>query len=249
MGEHRFGFEGRGLPLETLDAEVLEKGEEGEVLLSFALSGSALDEAIERVGQMPLPPYIAGKRADGRARRRRLSDALRAPPGAVAAPTASLHFTPRYRRIEARDIAIEHVTLHVGAGTFLPVKAEDTKDHKMHAEWGEVSAETAQVFNAARAAAGALSPSARRACAFSKSRRGLRRNRAFAGDTSIFITPGYNFRAVDALLTNFHLPRSTLFMLVCAFSGLETMQRGLCPCDRGGLPFLQLWRRLSVVSR
>jgi len=218
------GFEGPGM--EILDAEVLERGDDGEVLLRFALSGSALDAAIERVGRMPLPPYISGKRATDERDAGDYQTLFARRSGAVAAPTASLHFTPALiAALSARDIQIEKVTLHVGAGTFLPVKAADTKDHKMHAEWGEVSAETALVLNAARSAgrrvvaAGTtslriLESAAQPSGAIS----------AFAGDTSIFITPGYKFRAVDALLTNFHLPRSTLFMLVCAFSGLDAMR-------------------------
>jgi S-adenosylmethionine:tRNA ribosyltransferase-isomerase len=217
-------FEGAGA--DTFDAEVVEKCEEGEVLLSFALAGSALDAAIERVGRMPLPPYISGKRpADDRdAGDYQTLFARRS--GAVAAPTASLHFTPELvAALDTRDIAIEKVTLHVGAGTFLPVKAADTQDHKMHAEWGEVSAETAKALNAARSAgrrivaAGTTSLRILESATQPSGAIG-----AFSGETSIFITPGYKFRAVDALLTNFHLPRSTLFMLVCAFSGIEAMR-------------------------
>jgi S-adenosylmethionine:tRNA ribosyltransferase-isomerase len=217
-------FEGRGE--ETLDAEVVEKGEEGEVLLGFALSGSVLDSAIERIGQMPLPPYISGKRAADECDRADYQTLFARRSGAVAAPTASLHFTPALiAALDARKIAIEKVTLHVGAGTFLPVKAADTEDHKMHAEWGEVSAGTAKTLNEARlagrriVAAGTTSLRILESATQPSGAIG-----AFSGDTSIFITPGYKFRAVDVLLTNFHLPRSTLFMLVCAFSGLETMR-------------------------
>ena len=138
---------------ETLDAAVVEKGEEGEVLLSFSLSGGALDAAIERVGRMPLPPYISGKRAADARDAGDYQTLFARRSGAVAAPTASLHFTPALiAALDARGVAIEKVTLHVGAGTFLPVKAADTENHKMHAEWGEVSADTAKALNAARAA-------------------------------------------------------------------------------------------------
>ncbi|MGO9674535.1 MAG: tRNA preQ1(34) S-adenosylmethionine ribosyltransferase-isomerase QueA, partial [Methylocella sp.] len=217
-------FEGAGA--QTLDAEVVEKGEEGEVLLSFAVSGSALDAALERIGQVPLPPYISGKRAADECDRTDYQTLFARRSGAVAAPTASLHFSPALiAALDERDIAIEKVTLHVGAGTFLPVKAADTKDHKMHAEWGEVSAETAKVLNEARragrriVAAGTTSLRILESAAQPSGAIG-----AFSGETSIFITPGYKFRAGDVLLTNFHLPRSTLFMLVCAFSGLDAMR-------------------------
>ncbi|WP_026605848.1 tRNA preQ1(34) S-adenosylmethionine ribosyltransferase-isomerase QueA [Methylocapsa acidiphila] len=211
---------------ESLEAEVVEKGEEGEITLAFALSGVALDQAILRIGRLPLPPYIASKRPTDSRDVQDYQTLFADHPGAVAAPTASLHFTPRLlEALLARGVRIEKVTLHVGAGTFLPVKAEDTADHKMHAEWGEVTEATADALNRARAsgrrivAAGTTSlrllESAARADGMIE---------AFSGDTAIFITPGYRFKAADALLTNFHLPRSTLFMLVAAFSGLERMQ-------------------------
>ena len=215
-----------GAEAQTLDAEVVEKGEEGEVLLRFSVSASALDSALERIGQMPLPPYISGKRAADECDRADYQTLFARRSGAVAAPTASLHFTPTLiAALDAREIAIEKVTLHVGAGTFLPVKAADTKDHKMHAEWGEVSAQTAKTLNEARlagrriVAAGTTSLRILESATQPSGAIG-----AFSGETSIFITPGYKFRAVDVLLTNFHLPRSTLFMLVCAFSGRETMR-------------------------
>jgi S-adenosylmethionine:tRNA ribosyltransferase-isomerase len=211
---------------DALEAEVLEKGEDGDVLLGFAVSGAELDKAIARFGTMPLPPYIAGKRlADAKD-----SDdyqtifARRA--GAVAAPTASLHFTPALvAALAARDVRLETVTLHVGAGTFLPVKAEDTSGHRMHAEWGEVSERSAAALNEARAAG-------RRIIAAGTTSLRVLESAArpdgtiapFAKETSIFITPGYRFKAVDILLTNFHLPRSTLFMLVSAFCGLDCMK-------------------------
>ncbi|SFK76144.1 tRNA preQ1(34) S-adenosylmethionine ribosyltransferase-isomerase QueA [Methylocapsa palsarum] len=209
-----------------LAAAVAEKGEAGEVLLAFDLSGAALDAAIERIGQMPLPPYIAARRpADGRdALDYQTLFAQRA--GAVAAPTAGLHFTPGLvAALKARGLLIQTVTLHVGAGTFLPVKADETGDHKMHAEWGEVSAATADALNRARASGGRIVAVGTTSLRILESAAGDDGVIApFADDTSIFITPGYVFKAVGALLTNFHLPRSTLFMLVSAFCGLETMQ-------------------------
>ncbi|QBR70118.1 tRNA preQ1(34) S-adenosylmethionine ribosyltransferase-isomerase QueA [Beijerinckiaceae bacterium] len=210
----------------SLDAEIAEKGDEGEVLLSFALSGAELDEAIDHIGQMPLPPYIAGRRPTDSKDSQDYQTLFARRPGAVAAPTASLHFTPRLlSALTARGVAIEKVTLHVGAGTFLPVKAEDTTGHKMHSEWGEVSAATAAALNKARAAGArvvAVGTTSLRILESATRQDG--RIEAFSGETAIFITPGYEFKAVDVLLTNFHLPRSTLFMLAAAFSGLETVR-------------------------
>ena len=229
VGERiRFGeaSESMACLLASLDAEVVEKGEGGEVLLDFALTGAALDEAIERHGVMPLPPYIASKRGEDARDAADYQTLFAAEPGAVAAPTAGLHFTPDLiAAIEARGVAIHRVTLHVGAGTFLPVKVEDTREHKMHAEWGCVSAGTAAALNAARAAGGrivAAGTTSLRILETATDEAGV--VRPFAGDTSIFITPGYRFRAVDLLLTNFHLPRSTLFMLTCAFASTQGMQ-------------------------
>lgn len=211
---------------ETLDAEVLEKGDAGEVLLAFSLAGAELDQAIERIGEMPLPPYIAGRRPTDARDAHDYQTLFARRPGAVAAPTASLHFTPALLvALAERGVAIEKVTLHVGAGTFLPVKVEETADHKMHAEWGEVSAAAAAALNRARASGGRIIAAGTTSLRILES--AVRPDGAlapFAGETAIFITPGYAFRAVDALLTNFHLPRSTLFMLVAAFSGLECMQ-------------------------
>lgn len=212
--------------LGALDAEVEDKGEAGEITLAFALAGAVLDEAIEHLGEMPLPPYIAGKRPPGEADRRDYQTLFASEPGAVAAPTAGLHFTQELtERILARGASLHRITLHVGAGTFLPVKAEDTQGHRMHAEWGEIDAETAERLNAARAAGGrivAVGTTSLRLLESAATADG--KIAPFIGETAIFITPGYRFKAVDMLLTNFHLPRSTLFMLVAAFSGLETMQ-------------------------
>lgn len=224
----RFGdtSESMACLLASLDAEVVEKGEGGEVVLAFAFSGVALDEAIARVGQMPLPPYIAGKRAEDARDEADYQTLFADKSGAVAAPTAGLHFTPELvAAVKAAGVSLHRVTLHVGAGTFLPVKADDTRDHRMHAEYGVVDDATAAALNATRRAGGRI------VCVGTTSLRILESAagedgivRPFAGDTSIFITPGYRFRAVDILLTNFHLPRSTLFMLVSAFSGLDRMR-------------------------
>ncbi|MBL8590276.1 MAG: tRNA preQ1(34) S-adenosylmethionine ribosyltransferase-isomerase QueA [Methylobacteriaceae bacterium] len=229
VGERiRFGeaSESTACLLASLDAEVLEKGEGGEVLLGFAFAGAALDEAIARLGHMPLPPYIAHRRAGDAADERDYQTMFADEAGAVAAPTAGLHFTPDLiSRIEAAGARLHRVTLHVGAGTFLPVKVDDTAQHRMHAEWGRLDAATAEALNAARDGGGrivAVGTTALRLLESAADETG--RLRPFAGDTAIFITPGYGFRAVNALVTNFHLPRSTLFMLVGAFSGLERMR-------------------------
>jgi S-adenosylmethionine:tRNA ribosyltransferase-isomerase len=210
----------------ALEAEVEDKGEAGEVLFAFDREGAALDEAVERLGEIPLPPYIAARRAAGEADRRDYQTMFAAEPGAVAAPTAGLHFTPALlERIAAVGVSLHRVTLHVGAGTFLPVKADDTADHVMHSEWARLDAETANALNAARKNGGrivAVGTTSLRTLESAADAQG--RIKPFCGDTSIFITPGYRFRAVDMLLTNFHLPRSTLMMLVSAFSGLETIR-------------------------
>jgi S-adenosylmethionine:tRNA ribosyltransferase-isomerase len=223
----RFGeaSESMACLLAALDADVIERTE-GEILLSFHLDGAALDEAIERLGHMPLPPYIAARRPDDDRDSGDYQTMFAREPGAVAAPTAGLHFTPDLlARIEARGVSVHRVTLHVGAGTFLPVKADDTDAHVMHSEWGDVSPQTAEALDAVREKGGrvvAVGTTALRILESAADAQG--RIHAFSGETAIFITPGYRFRAVDALLTNFHLPRSTLFMLVSAFAGLETMQ-------------------------
>lgn len=209
-----------------LDATVTGKGEDGLVTLRFDLSGPFLDEAIRDVGVMPLPPYIAARRAEDDRDRSDYQTMFAHWDGSVAAPTAGLHFTPALiAAIEAKGVSTHAVTLHVGAGTFLPVKAEDTVDHRMHSEWGEVSAETAAALNAVRRTGGRI------VCVGTTSLRLLESAttedgvvQPFHGDTAIFITPGYRFRAADVLMTNFHLPKSTLFMLVSAFAGLETMK-------------------------
>ncbi|MEP2117631.1 MAG: tRNA preQ1(34) S-adenosylmethionine ribosyltransferase-isomerase QueA [Bauldia litoralis] len=208
-----------------LDATVEEKGEGGDVLIRFDLSGPVLDEAVHAIGHMPLPPYIAGKRAEDASDRADYQTIYAREEGAVAAPTAGLHFTDGlFERLSAAGIGLQRVTLHVGPGTFLPVKAEDTADHRMHAEWGTVSADVADALNRARANGGrivAVGTTSLRLLESAATEDG--QVAPFADETSIFITPGYRFKAVDILMTNFHLPRSTLFMLVSAFSGRETM--------------------------
>ena len=235
----RFGTEGRVCFLGELDAEVSRKDEGGEVTLSFSFHGPVLDQAIAERGAMPLPPYIASRRAPDEQDRSDYQTLFAAHDGSVAAPTAGLHFTDAMvTRLQERGIAIHKVTLHVGAGTFLPVKSDDTAGHKMHAEFGTVTAQVADALNAARASGGrivAVGSTALRLIETAASADGL--VRAFAGETAIFITPGYRFRAVDLMLTNFHLPRSTLFMLVAAFSGLETMKRAYAHAIDSGYRF------------
>jgi len=222
----RFGNEGRVCLLGNLDATVEAKGEAGEVTLSFAFHGPVLDQAIADLGAPPLPPYIASRRAPDEKDVGDYQTMFAKHEGAVAAPTAGLHFTPALEEaLAARGIGVQRLTLHVGAGTFLPVKADDTADHKMHAEWGTISAETARTLNEARAKGGrivAVGSTAMRLLESAATENGI--IQPFTGETAIFITPGYRFRAVDVMMTNFHLPRSTLFMLVSAFSGLGTMQ-------------------------
>jgi S-adenosylmethionine:tRNA ribosyltransferase-isomerase len=222
----RFGDEGRVCFLSQLDAQVSHKDEGGEVTLSFSLHDPVLDQAIAERGEMPLPPYIASKRETDVQDKIDYQTVFAREDGSVAAPTAGLHFTESLlARLTARGVAVHKVTLHVGAGTFLPVKADDTEGHKMHAEFGSVSAQTAAALNEARAKGGRIVAVGSTALRLLESAAGADgRIGPFAGDTAIFITPGYRFKAVDRMLTNFHLPRSTLFMLVAAFSGLETMQ-------------------------
>ncbi len=212
-----------------LTAEVRARGEDGAVTFRFPLSDADLMAALEVHGAMPLPPYIKRDKSGGAGDPRDHDDyqtLFAEKPGAVAAPTAGLHFTPELlKAVEGAGVTVVQLTLHVGAGTFLPVKADDTRDHMMHAEWGEIGIETARSINAARDAGGrviAVGSTALRLLEAASDGGG--RVQAFSGETDIFITPGYRFRITDALLTNFHLPRSTLFMLVSAFSGLERMK-------------------------
>jgi S-adenosylmethionine:tRNA ribosyltransferase-isomerase len=235
----RFGDEGRVCFLGQLDATVEAKGEGGEVTLAFAFHGPVLDQAIAERGDMPLPPYIASRRAADEDDRADYQTLFARDEGSVAAPTAGLHFTDDLvARLRARGIGLHTVTLHVGAGTFLPVKADDTADHRMHAEFGIVTAQTADALNTARRAGGrivAVGSTALRLLESAASESGS--IRPFSGETAIFITPGYAFRAVDLMLTNFHLPRSTLFMLVAAFSGLDTMKRAYAHAVAQGYRF------------
>jgi S-adenosylmethionine:tRNA ribosyltransferase-isomerase len=207
-------------------ATILEKRDGGEILIRFSASDSELPALLEKYGEPPLPPYI--KREEGEAKKdaARYQTVYAAKDGAVAAPTAGLHFTDDLlAKLKAKGIAVHHVTLHVGAGTFLPVKAERIKDHTMHAEWGEISPGTAAALNKAKQNGHrivAVGTTALRLLESAADENGVLR--PFSGDTAIFITPGYRFKAVDVLLTNFHLPKSTLFMLVSAFAGLERMK-------------------------
>jgi S-adenosylmethionine:tRNA ribosyltransferase-isomerase len=217
---------GDRIAFHSLEATVADKGDDGLITLKFDLSGPALDDAIRDVGVMPLPPYIAAKRPEDDRDRSDYQTVFAEHDGSVAAPTAGLHFTPALLdAIRARGVSTHAVTLHVGAGTFLPVKADDLADHKMHSEWGEVSASTAAALNGIHARGGRI------VCVGTTSLRLLEsattedgQVQAFHGDTAIFITPGYRFRAVDVLMTNFHLPKSTLFMLVSAFAGIDAMK-------------------------
>jgi S-adenosylmethionine:tRNA ribosyltransferase-isomerase len=206
-------------------ASVAEKAEDGSVLLHFH-GEEPVEVLLERAGRMPLPPYIAGKRPADAADRDDYQTMFAREEGAVAAPTAALHFTGRLvAALDAAGIARETLTLHVGAGTFLPVKAQDTADHRMHAEWGRIDAATAGRLNRARAAGGRLVAVGTTSLRLLESAAGeYGAIRPFEGDTAIFITPGYRFGAVDGLITNFHLPRSTLFMLVSALMGLDVMK-------------------------
>jgi S-adenosylmethionine:tRNA ribosyltransferase-isomerase len=234
-----FGHDGRVCLMGTLEATVARIGEGGEVELAFSLFGAYLDEAIAVIGDPPLPPYIAGRRAVEPADAERYQTVYARSEGAVAAPTAGLHFSERLlAALAERGISRHPVTLHVGAGTFLPVKTDDTSEHRMHAEWGEIGAETAAAANAARAAGGRLVAVGTTALRLLETAAvddgGIR---PFAGETDLFIVPGYRFKAVDLLLTNFHLPRSTLFMLVAAFSGLDTMRRAYAHAIAHGYRF------------
>jgi len=235
----RFGSEGRVCFLEQLDATVEAKGEGGEVTLGFAFHGPVLDQALAERGDMPLPPYIAGRRAVDEQDRTDYQTMFAREEGSVAAPTAGLHFTEdAVATLRARGIDLRHVTLHVGPGTFLPVKADDTSGHELQPEWGSLSAETAAALNNARRAGGrivAVGSTSLRLLETAAAEDGTLT--AFSGETALFITPGYCFRTVEVMLTNFHLPRSTLFMLVCAFCGVEVMQRAYAHAIESGYRF------------
>ena len=223
---------------DDLTAEVRDKWEGGEVVLAFDRGGGELLAALEAVGAMPLPPYIRGGEAEA-ADRSRYQTRFAEKPGAVAAPTAALHFTDRLMG-ELADAGIHWttLTLHVGAGTFLPVKAEDTTDHVMHAEYGVIPAATAERINAAGRAGGRIVPvgtTPLRLLETAADEAGTLH--PWAGETDIFITPGYRFRIADLMVTNFHLPRSTLLMLVAAFSGLERIKTAYAHAVEAGYRF------------
>jgi S-adenosylmethionine:tRNA ribosyltransferase-isomerase len=247
----RFGVrEDRACLLGALDATVAAKAEDGGITLAFDLAGPDLDAAITAAGDMPLPPYIAGRRDEDEQDRTDYQTVYARQDGAVAAPTAGLHFTDALlAALDAAGVERVTVTLHVGAGTFLPVKAEHTETHVMHSEWRTVSPETAEAINRAKAEGRrviAVGTTALRTLESSADEDG--RVRTESGDTDIFITPGYRFRVVDGLWTNFHLPRSTLFMLVSAFAGLERMRATYAHAIASGYRFYSygdaslLWR-------
>jgi S-adenosylmethionine:tRNA ribosyltransferase-isomerase len=210
---------------ERVAASAVGRGRDGAFLLQFH-GDEPVELMIERAGRMPLPPYIASRRPPDEADRTDYQTMFAKREGAVAAPTAALHFTPRLlKAMRQRGIGRETLTLHVGAGTFLPVKAATTAGHRMHAEWGRIDAATARRLNRARAEGGRLIAVGTTSLRLAESAAGEDGQiRAFEGDTTIFITPGYRFKAVDGLVTNFHLPRSTLFMLVSALMGLDVMK-------------------------
>ena len=224
---------------DSLSATVFGKQEGGDVGLRFNLSGQSLSDAIEATGQPPLPPYIGRKRAvdaqdiedyqtvyaDGEA-------------ASVAAPTAGLHFTPEvFAALEAKGMQIERLTLHVGAGTFLPVKADDTDDHHMHSEWYQISPDTSARINAAKDEGRRVIAVGTTALRALESSAVDGRVKTLTDDTQIFITPGSNFHIIDGLMTNFHLPKSTLFMLVSALAGLDTMQAAYAYAIKNGYRF------------
>ena len=224
---------------QDLVATVVEKGEDGEVRVDFGCDDATLFAALERWGSLPLPPYILAQRAADDRDRQDYQTVFADHEGSVAAPTAGLHFTPDLlARLEARGVRRLTITLHVGAGTFLPVKTEVISEHRMHAEWGEITPEAAAAINATRAAGGrivAVGTTATRLLESAAREDGTMM--PFAGETAIFITPGYRFRAVDVLMTNFHLPKSTLFMLVCAFAGMDRMKRAYAHAVADGYRF------------
>ena len=219
-------------------ASAVRRDAAGAILLHFH-GDEPVELLLERAGEMPLPPYIASKRGADEADRDDYQTMFAREEGAVAAPTAALHFTDRLLQLlDERGVARETLTLHVGAGTFLPVKADDTADHRMHSEWGRIDRTTADRLNAARADGGRLIAVGTTSLRLLESAAdGDGRIQPFEGDTAIFITPGYRFRAIDGLMTNFHLPKSTLFMLVSALMGLDTMKAAYAHAVREGYRF------------
>ena len=221
-----------------VSAIAAERFADGSIRLDFE-GEEPVELLLERAGRMPLPPYIAGKRPTDARDRDDYQTMFASEPGAVAAPTAALHFTPGLMAaLEAMGIGHATLTLHVGAGTFLPVKADDTDEHRMHAEWGRIDSGTADRLNAVRAGGGRLIAVGTTSLRLLESAAGEDNViRPFEGDTAIFITPGYRFRAIDGLMTNFHLPRSTLFMLVSALMGRERMQQAYAHAIEAGYRF------------
>ncbi|QEX20512.1 S-adenosylmethionine:tRNA ribosyltransferase-isomerase [Hypericibacter adhaerens] len=220
-------------------AEVLAKGEAGEVTLKFSAAGADLIAALHRHGHMPLPPYIRRPEGELASDREDYQTIFARAEGAVAAPTAALHFTPALlAALAATGIAIARVTLHVGAGTFLPVKVDNIEEHRMHAEWGEVGADAVAAVDRAKAKGGRIAAVGTTSLRLLETAAAADGTLApFSGDTALFITPGYRFKLVDRLITNFHLPRSTLFMLVAAFAGLERMKRAYAHAIERGYRF------------
>ena len=223
---------------EGVSASVIEKSDDGSALLHFH-GEEPVELLLDRAGRMPLPPYIASRREVDEADREDYQTMFAREEGAVAAPTAALHFTERLlEALDEHGVGRETLTLHVGAGTFLPVKSEKIEDHKMHAEWGRIDAAAAERLNAVRRSGGRL---------ISVGTTSLRLLESaadddgaihpFEGDTAIFITPGYRFKAIDGLITNFHLPRSTLFMLVSALMGLDAMKAAYAHAIEAGYRF------------
>jgi S-adenosylmethionine:tRNA ribosyltransferase-isomerase len=234
----RFGEEGKVCFLGQLDATVEAEPEAGAVTLAFAFHGPVLDQAIEERGTMPLPPYIAGRRKSDERDAADYQTVFAQREGSVAAPTAGLHFTNSLlERLSARGIALHKVTLHVGAGTFLPVKVDDTDEHRMHGEHAVMAAQTADTLNAVRRAGGRIVAVGSTSLRLLESASDGGIVCPFSGETALFITPGYRFRVVDMLMTNFHLPRSTLFMLVAAFAGLDVMKRAYTHAIAAGYRF------------
>jgi S-adenosylmethionine:tRNA ribosyltransferase-isomerase len=231
--------QGDTIDFKGLVATVEAKGEGGELTLAFDCHPADLDARIVAVGEMPLPPYIAAKRAVDAQDYSDYQTIYANEAGAVAAPTAGLHFTPELlAKLDENGIERLNVTLHVGAGTFLPVKVENVADHKMHAEWGHLPQSACDKLNAARAAGRrivAVGTTSLRLLESAADEQGV--FKPFARETSIFITPGYQFKGVDALMTNFHLPKSTLFMLVSAFCGLKRMQSAYAHAIENGYRF------------
>ena len=222
-----------------LTAEIVGKGDGGEVTLRFDRAGAALFDALDRPGTAPLPPYIKREHGPDRQDLGDYQTIFARKAGAVAAPTAGLHFTDELvAALDARGIACTTVTLHVGAGTFLPIKVNDLRKHRMHSEYANVPPETATRVNETRACGGrivAVGSTSLRTLETAADRQG--HIRPFTGETNLFITPGYRFKIVDALLTNFHLPRSTLFVLVSAFGGLARMRAAYAYAIAAGYRF------------